>query len=349
MRPLLARRKHVTPRRTPPDARTERSGRGSAPGRRYRGAVGSPRRRATPRRKTSAGRNVYADDGAVVWTRTTLSLPNPMYTTCMFCGTSLGTNEVIETFPVGRRLAFDESRGRLWVVCKSCERWNLTPLEERWEAVEDCERIFRETTLRSSTENIGLARVPEGLELVRIGEPLRNEFAAWRYGDQFGRRRKKYLTYTIGGGALILGATILGPIAAGISLSSFSGMYHLIGPMMNRRHRAKLHTDDGRILKVPVEKFGTIRLRPGDDGQSLRLRLFKGKKEEWFEGPEAERFASRLIPKVNRSGAKKDAVTDAVRAIEDAGHPERFVKDLVAREDFAGGYRDYGAVTKMPS
>ena len=272
-----------------------------------------------------------------------------MYTTCMFCGTSLGTNEVIETFPVGRRLAFDESRGRLWVVCKSCERWNLTPLEERWEAVEDCERIFRETTLRSSTENIGLARVPEGLELVRIGEPLRNEFAAWRYGDQFGRRRKKYLTYTIGGGALILGATILGPIAAGISLSSFSGMYHLIGPMMNRRHRAKLHTDDGRILKVPVEKFGTIRLRPGDDGQSLRLRLFKGKKEEWFEGPEAERFASRLIPKVNRSGAKKDAVTDAVRAIEDAGHPERFVKDLVAREDFAGGYRDYGAVTKMPS
>jgi len=272
-----------------------------------------------------------------------------MYTTCMFCGTSLGTNEVIETFPVGRRLAFDESRGRLWVVCKSCERWNLTPLEERWEAVEDCERIFRETTLRSSTENIGLARVPEGLELVRIGEPLRNEFAARRYGDQFGRRRKKDLTYTFGGGALSLGATIRGPIAAGISLSSFSGMYHLIGPMMNRRHRAKLHTDDGRILKVPVEKFGTIRLRPGDDGQSLRLRLFKGKKEEWFEGPEAERFASRLIPKVNRSGAKKDAVTDAVRAIEDAGHPERFVKDLVAREDFAGGYRDYGAVTKMPS
>lgn len=272
-----------------------------------------------------------------------------MYTTCMFCGTSLGTNEVIETFPVGRRLAFDESRGRLWVVCKSCERWNLTPLEERWEAVEDCERIFRETSLRSSTENIGLARVPEGLELVRIGEPLRNEFAAWRYGDQFGRRRKKYLTYTIGGGALILGATVLGPIAAGVSVSSFAGLYNLIGPMMNRRHRAKLHTDDGRILKVPVEKFGTIRLRPGDDEHPLKLRLFKGKKEEWFEGPEAERFASRLIPKVNRSGAKKDAVKEAVRAIEDAGHPERFVKDLVAREDFAGGYRDYGAVTNMPS
>ena len=34
------------------------------------------------------------------------------------------------------------------VVCRRCERWNLTPLEERWEAIEDCERAFRATTLR---------------------------------------------------------------------------------------------------------------------------------------------------------------------------------------------------------
>lgn len=40
-----------------------------------------------------------------------------MYSTCMFCQRSLGANEIVETFPVGRRLAFDEARGRLWVVC----------------------------------------------------------------------------------------------------------------------------------------------------------------------------------------------------------------------------------------
>ena len=107
----------------------------------------------------------------------------------MFCNRPLGANEVVESFPVGRRLAFDSARGRLWVVCHSCERWNLTPLEERWEAVETCERLFRGTRIRTSTENIGLARHREGLELVRIGRPLRPEFAAWRYGDQFGRRR----------------------------------------------------------------------------------------------------------------------------------------------------------------
>ena len=65
----------------------------------------------------------------------------PVYQTCMFCKKPLGSNAVVESFPVGRRLAFDAARGRLWVVCGKCHRWNLTPLEERWEAVEDCERI----------------------------------------------------------------------------------------------------------------------------------------------------------------------------------------------------------------
>ena len=41
------------------------------------------------------------------------------------------------------------------------------------------------------TDNIGIARLREGLELVRIGPALRPEFAAWRYGDQFGRRRMR--------------------------------------------------------------------------------------------------------------------------------------------------------------
>lgn len=64
---------------------------------------------------------------------------------CLFCLQRLGNNEAIEHFPVGRRLAFDPAKGRLWVVCRKCERWNLTPLEERWEAIEECERAMRVT------------------------------------------------------------------------------------------------------------------------------------------------------------------------------------------------------------
>ena len=125
-----------------------------------------------------------------------------MYGTCLFCTRALGRNESIESFPVGRRLAFDTAKGRLWVVCRTCERWNLSPIEERWEAIEDCERVFRDTRTRVSTEHVGLARMAEGLELVRIGAPLRPEFAAWRYGDQFGRRRRRAILY--GGGAAVV-------------------------------------------------------------------------------------------------------------------------------------------------
>ena len=103
-----------------------------------------------------------------------------MFSTCIFCNKPLGKNESLEAFPVGERIAFDAARGRLWVVCRSCERWNLSPLDERWEAIDQAEKLYRDTRRRVSTDNIGLAKLREGTTLVRIGEPQRPEFAAWR-------------------------------------------------------------------------------------------------------------------------------------------------------------------------
>ena len=82
---------------------------------------------------------------------------SPMYATCLFCNGALGRNESIEHFPVGRRLAFDAAKGRLWVVCPRCARWNLTPLDARWEAIEEAERAYRDSKLRVATDNVGLA------------------------------------------------------------------------------------------------------------------------------------------------------------------------------------------------
>jgi len=86
---------------------------------------------------------------------------NSMYSTCLHCHKFLGRNDAVEHFPVGRRLAFDSAKGRLWVVCQHCARWNLTPIEERWEAVEESERAFRAQRLRAQTDNIGLVRLPD--------------------------------------------------------------------------------------------------------------------------------------------------------------------------------------------
>ena len=272
-----------------------------------------------------------------------------MYKTCMFCTRPLGANQVIEHFPVGRRLAFDAERGRLWVVCRKCERWNLSPLEERWEAVEMCERFFRDTRIRVSTENVGLAKHPEGLELVRIGRPMRPEFAAWRYGDQFGRRRKRAMLYGAAGaivfGGIAIGGTVTGVLSGALVAQSgnFWNMW------VNGRTLAKLRTDDGRVIKLKNPDLLGTRLRPPDDGRGFRLEVRKGKKKEWFEGAEAERLIGQIVTKMNRMGAKKDAVQSAVSEIEHHGHPDDFLSDVVTGSRYKDRKGIPGYVNKMPA
>jgi hypothetical protein len=249
-----------------------------------------------------------------------------MYATCIFCNGSLGRNEVLETFPVGRRIAFDPAKGRLWVICRKCERWNLSPLEERWEAFEACEALFRETRLRMSTDNIGLARLREGLELVRIGEPLRPEFAAWRYGDQFGRRRRRAMLLT--GVAVAAGASLMiGASAAGVSVGAFGGVWNAL---INAPVRARLRLTDGRILKVRNPQLETVRLfRDPDEGGWL-LTIRDRKTDVRFVGAEAERAAGILLPAANLWAGSRPVVRQAVDAIEAAGHPEAFLEQLGA-------------------
>src|ERR1041385_8566029 len=138
-----------------------------------------------------------------------------MYSSCMFCNERFGKNEVLESFPVGKRLAFDAATGRLWVVCTHCERWCLTPFEERWAAIEQAERLYADASKRVARENVGMARLRDGTTLVRIGNPLRPEFAAWRYGDQFGYRRRLQV------GLAVTGTAAVGAILAGVISSGF--------------------------------------------------------------------------------------------------------------------------------
>ena len=271
-----------------------------------------------------------------------------MYKTCMFCNRPLGENQVIEHFPVGRRLAFDATQGRLWVVCRKCERWNLSPIEERWEAVEMCERLFRDTRVRVSTENVGLAKHPEGLELVRIGRPMRPEFAAWRYGDQFGRRRKRAIIYGVGGAVVIGGVVIGGAVTGMLSGALLAQGGNFWNLWVHGRTLAKLRTDDGRIIKLKNPDLLGTRLRPAEDGHGFSLEIRKKKKKECFEGAEAERLLGQIIPKMNRTGAKKEAVQTAVSRIEQHGHPDHFLSYVVSGDRYKDRKGIPGYVNKMP-
>ena len=183
--------------------------------------------------------------------------------------------------------------------------------------------------MRVATEHIGLARHPAGLELVRIGQPLRPEFAAWRYGDQFGRRRKRALLIGAGAvaavGAIMTAGVVTGAITAG--MLGQSGNF--VNLFMNGRVVLRLPTEDG-VLRYKRLDVINSRLVLDPDGQWL-LTVGKGKKKErTFHGAEAERVAGLVLPKVNASGARAVNVQRAVGDIERMGGPERFLAATIA-------------------
>ncbi|MBC8087209.1 MAG: hypothetical protein H7Z40_08065 [Phycisphaerae bacterium] len=266
-----------------------------------------------------------------------------MYATCLYCSANLGSNEVVEAFPVGRRLAFDAVHGRLWVVCRGCERWNLSPLEERWEAIEQAERLYHDSRLRVSTDNIGLARLREGLELVRIGEPQRPEMAAWRYGDQFGRRRNRQLIWS---GAAVAAAAGLyaGMGAIGVSMVSFTGvianggMWDAIINGSPKKVVGRIVAPDGQLLVVQRRHARMSAVLKSESESAFELRLEHSKGAQILYGAEAMRAAAQILPTVNRFGGSKAAVNTAVSFLEEAGGPN---------ETLARIQKDSGAADRM--
>lgn len=262
-----------------------------------------------------------------------------MYSTCLFCNTSLGTNEVLEKFPVGRKLAFDAASGRLWAICRACRQWNLSPIETRWEAIESAEREFRSAKLRVSTENIGLARVSEGLELVRIGAPERPEFAAWRYGDRFGARYSRSMLYA--------GAVISIPVSlifasnmnvlpsAVLSIGSMSSVMfaRYVTWKATKHPRLTIRDNNNALLRLtnanaaaasffPSAKSFDWRLTVPHSqiGPASRLARLMGVKQvatseyqpTMITGDAAVRALATILPAINGGGGSKSSVRNAV-------------------------------------
>jgi hypothetical protein len=290
---------------------------------------------------------------------------NAMYTHCVHCRAALGTNEVLEAFPVGQRVAFDEVQGRLWVVCRACERWNLAPFESRWEAIEQAERAYRGTRVRMATDNIGLARMPDGTSLIRVGRPLRPEFAAWRYGDQFGRRRRRlYMT----GGAAAVGVAALagGALATGVGIVALAPLVNTgILLMATQQKKARMFTlahPDGDWF-IP---FGNPRLVPGTDADGWAIEVAWTRRLErpdttwktWLRpgpggnngengrvtlhGELARDALAKLLPSVNGGGAAPARVQEAVALLESAGGPERMMSWAVGQRRAWGVKQTFG-------
>lgn len=264
---------------------------------------------------------------------------------CFFCDAPLGENQELEGLPVGRRVAFDEAKGRLWVVCRGCGRWNLTPFDTRYETIEECERRFRATSVRLCTDEVGLARLPGGLELVRIGRPVLPEFAAWRYGNELLRRRRraylKRLVPRVGPAGLLMGAPLvalgLGP-AMGLAYAGAAVAYARF-----RKHTA---------LTLPLHRGGELGLSH-EQVQSAELIRAEDEAEQWavwvgcptgiaprgarveetavgrralLTGRDGRTAAARILPHLNPLGGTAATVREAVRWLEAVGGPEQALR-----------------------
>ena len=289
---------------------------------------------------------------------------SPIYTTCLHCHADLGANETLDHFPVGRRIAFDQRRGRLWVICTSCARWNLSPLDERWEVIESCERLYRDTPKRLSSDQVGLAKLKEGIVLVRIGDPVFPEYASWRYGRVFTRRDQTALLTTGAGIAAVVSTLMLmgGPllVLSGAGASAYA-TYRLgragvrgitglrrLGPVrladgstqvldVARARRARIALTDGGAWTLAVPEYRTstglevVEDRPSDEERE-EFPFFAGARNFDLVAPgEAELVARRIMPVVNAAGGDDEMVRGASKLHEQwEGRIGETVSKLVA-------------------
>jgi hypothetical protein len=271
-----------------------------------------------------------------------------MYRSCIFCSAGLGANAAIEHFPVGRRVAFDAARGRLWAVCPKCARWNLAPIEERWEAVEEAERTFRDSRLRAQSENIGLARLPDGTRLIRVGAAVPGELAAWRYGSQLVHRRRRYLI--AGGITLAGGLAVVGGLAALSVGGGMVGMWTALAASWEEKQAKKVvhriapeesptgaevtvrrwHVQGARL----AERDGGIALVVPDTHQKKRRTdgwgraKYTGVDDVELSGAAARSVLNRAMVVVNHRGASRQRVTDAVRLLQDSHSAEDYLRHV---------------------
>jgi hypothetical protein len=267
-----------------------------------------------------------------------------MYATCTFCYAALGRNGVLETFAVARRVAFDPRKGCLWAICPHCARWNLAPIEERWETIDECERRFRATALRYSSGNIGLAWLKGDLELIRVGPALRPEVAAWRYGRVLTRRRR-------------IGARTVERAASAFvgTLRSLSRTHRKMGPRDPRAAMAQIllrvyghrvldvvhlpHATDTVGTDVPI---GIVRFRHlahaalvrPEPGRPWSLHLPHDDGVLTIEGDEGVRTAARVLAVINGTerggGFSHELLESAVCKVDESALADSYFNRVLA-------------------
>lgn len=246
-----------------------------------------------------------------------------MYSHCLRCHRSLGANTELRYLPIGRRVAFDADRGRAWVVCRHCQQWNLVPLEDRWEILEECARIAASAESRVDGDGIGIARTAGGLELLRASEFSHSDIANWRYGRRLKRRQR---LGRVTAAVLAILAFALA-IRAGVTTGSFDGGLYVgflaaawLGFIWHSPPRlafkASWFSNDS--LRIWAWRRNEICVEASPSSGAVELVLPDRRGERRLSGREAAQALASLLPALNDTDSSIASVERAVAAVTSA-------------------------------
>lgn len=246
-----------------------------------------------------------------------------MYSDCLRCNRSLGRNTELARLPVGRRIAFDSTKARLWVVCPTCDQWNLVPIEERWEALEECEKLIETAEIRAQGAGIGVARTVGGIELLRASGISDADIANARYGRRI-QKRQRLLQSTFA--ALGVLAAIAGVRATLSSRSPMFGVYIGIAAAYWLFHIWRnpprgwvrvVHSVDQSTIVWPWQ-LKRVRFEMPSADKAPELVLPRYGADFRLRGDEAADFLSALLPKLNGADCVDASIGRAVNAVTEA-------------------------------
>ncbi len=287
------------------------------------------------------------------------------YRTCLVCNEPFRPNDALEHLNLGSRVACDPIRGRLWQICAACKRWSLVPIESRWEALEELEKILTDRArLLHRTENIALFEAGP-LEIVRVGRARMREQAWWRFGREFRDRRERHRRLAVAGaaaaGGVIAGSMATGGIsfvAAWILWRRMPGV--VAGGARWLRFRGSALKDPGACgrcgFPLPSVRFRSREdlVATGDQGFAgvrlpcprCRRRGHPGEGEggRRLDPHDASRVLRRVLAYHHFAGSSEKRVEEAVRLIDFAGGTERLPEQILGEGAALGSLSDAGQV-----
>jgi hypothetical protein len=269
---------------------------------------------------------------------------------CFFCDRPFPEMSLSAEPVRGCTIAYDPHRGRLWLVCSSCRRWSLTPIEDRWEVLDELERCRRDRArLLAETRNVSLLDAG-AVRLVRVGHAGLREEAWWRYGRELTRRHQRTLQILQRGEALDILLDFATPILRLLFVGWPVRRYVEPGvePWLDRarwrdfgpfawRGMLRCKVCGSRRDSVAFTEAEELMVAAASDppGVSVRCPQCRSLSEPesgfQLEGADAARVLRRMLAYQNYDGASERQINAAMTLIDEAGSPADLSRDILCR------------------